>query len=224
MTAKRDYSQESLESEFAYKILREIKGKEINPTKIAEELDTSNTSVNNYLNGLRANNLVKKSAGEGRKVLYQLDEDGFVSLYQKLWKDMYDKWKDSEDRDDALKNFERIKKEILDKKFSGTHHEILITYFDRYMEAEAESTLKNMMLRDLVLGYTRLVSDIGNFEFDIRSGLEAIAFFHLRVYGSTFGKGAFQLIFALKDIEDSSDTLHLFEEGAFDFLEEEENN
>lgn len=81
MSRKRDYTQESLTSPFAYKILREIyTGNSRNPTSIAESLDSTYYSINNYMKGFRDLDFVT-SKRDGKKKIYAVNLDKIYSFW-----------------------------------------------------------------------------------------------------------------------------------------------
>lgn len=81
---KRDYSDEIPSSEVAWETYRCI-DLDIarNPTRIAEEIDTTTQTVSNYLGGLIDRDLVEKAEKEGRKQMYDTKDEGIFSVYDK---------------------------------------------------------------------------------------------------------------------------------------------
>lgn len=79
---KRDYSNEIPNSEVAWETYRCIDlGIARNPTKIADEIDTTTQTVSNYLGGLIDRDLVEKAEKDGRKQMYDTKNEGIFSIY-----------------------------------------------------------------------------------------------------------------------------------------------
>jgi Mn-dependent DtxR family transcriptional regulator len=81
----RDYKEEVLYSEFAFKIYRKILLEEANYTKeIADQLDSKPQSVSNYVKGLREKGLIEKKEKMGRKQLYRAPKDALFDIWAEL--------------------------------------------------------------------------------------------------------------------------------------------
>ena len=137
MSRKRDYSEEVFTSKFAYRILREIYlNNAKNPTNIAESLDSTYYSVNNYMKGFRELEFIE-SKREGKKKLYSVNVDNIYNFWiEKLSSTL----QELEERieSEELENYElagldqdRYSKEIA-KKFPG--HKIEVNDFSESIQ------------------------------------------------------------------------------------------
>jgi predicted transcriptional regulator len=90
--ASRNYAEEVLTSPLAYKILHEISSSEEGtyPTKIAENLDSSYQSINNYMKGFRQNDMIEVSREDGKKKIYEINFDGLTDYFLNHWKSIVD--------------------------------------------------------------------------------------------------------------------------------------
>lgn len=154
---KRDYSQECLESEFAYQILRVLNRKESYPTEIAAELNSTNRSVSNYLKGLKELELVENTRKEGRKRYYDINDKGIYKLFKELWKphiNEYISLRTDLDGDRELEiDSQQRWQEIYDDKYDDTAEiieskfpQLVIEYSKNYLRINEKSTIRDMLL------------------------------------------------------------------------------
>lgn len=176
MSRKRDYSEEVLTSEFAYKILREIHlGNSTNPTKIAESLDSTYYSVNNYMKGFRSLEFIRGKK-KGKKKFYSIDFDKIYEFWiEELTKSLERQPKKQKKGIDKLKSLENIedspialegRKKVLNsaesieniednykklKKFSKKekYREFFTNWVEQYITAEKEGKVSDMIFEDL---------------------------------------------------------------------------
>lgn len=87
----RDYSEEVVVSNLAFRITTYlIKNGESYPTQIAEDLDSSYSSANNYRKGLEERNIIKKTRKEGKKQFYKVNKEGILGLWEEEWLKLMD--------------------------------------------------------------------------------------------------------------------------------------
>ncbi|WEL23216.1 helix-turn-helix domain-containing protein [Candidatus Nanohalovita haloferacivicina] len=141
----RDYEEEVMTSLLAYKILRSINRKgQAYPTEIAEDLDTSYQSVNNYMKGLRKRKIVEKSKEEGKKRYYSISPEGIFNTWKQLWLEDLDKetvssLKRAVQSDKAQKHIEDIENNV------GV---LVSSYTAGYLEVNEEGNLQDMLYDD----------------------------------------------------------------------------
>ncbi|EHK00730.1 hypothetical protein HRED_00798 [Candidatus Haloredivivus sp. G17] len=189
MSRKRDYSEEVFTSEFAYKILREIyTGNARNPTNIAESLDSTYYSVNNYMKGFRELEFIQ-SERDGKKKLYSVDTNSIYNFWisrlsstlqdleDKIESDKLEKYEFAginqdkyfkEHEVEEIEFSERIKETLKQKKSSwkfieeyDTLKRFFYLWFEFYMDEKHESTLENLLFHDLEIAL-HSVKDIDN--------------------------------------------------------------
>jgi DNA-binding transcriptional regulator GbsR (MarR family) len=139
----RDYQKEALNTEFGYRILRLIYlDKSDTPSEIAKNLDSKNTSISNYLKGLRNENLVKKADKQGRSQPYEANKDVLLEKLFDYWNEKTIKLK--EETEEEIQTLEKIKNEMGAQKFFRFPRE----YIDEYLESNEEATISNMIQKD----------------------------------------------------------------------------
>lgn len=141
----RNYKSEILTSPLAYKILRQfvlLDSKDSYPSQVAEELDKSYTSVNNYMKGFREWGLLEPTEQKGKKKLYSINEDILVTLFAKLWTERAD--------ESTFQEAEKLiisREEEIEKK--APH--LIKSYSINYLEEYPEGRIKQMLTEDFFL-------------------------------------------------------------------------
>lgn len=170
--AERDYAKEVMTSELAYRILWSLQSEEgLNPSGIADKIDSSSKTVSNYLNGLKTIGIVEKSSKKGRKIFYKINYDRIASLHTEIWNyrrkifqtEISDNLEISEkakDKDLDLDIPEEIpaleEKEIkeieLDVENKEDFRQFIRAYVSHHLGSLPDSTIENMLVNDFVLG------------------------------------------------------------------------
>jgi len=87
----RDFSEEVVMSNLAFRVVKQLKDKgESYPTEIAEDLDSSYSSLNNYRKGLEEREIIQKTREEGKKQYYELNEEAILGLWEEEWLELFD--------------------------------------------------------------------------------------------------------------------------------------
>jgi DNA-binding transcriptional ArsR family regulator len=153
----RDYTEEVLTSNHAYRILRHLfqEGEDY-PTGIAKGLDSSYQSVNNYMKGLRARKLVEKTREEGKKQFYSLNEEGVTALWSDLWHQKFDsmsneQWETITHRLNQEFEIKDSTSDDISFQEEWTYMEDLFdNYWRNYFETVEESNLEKTMIKDFI--------------------------------------------------------------------------
>lgn len=145
---ERNYKEESLRSNFAYKILATIYNEDSNyPSGVADELDSSYHSVRNYIKAFSQLGILVKGDKEGRKQKYQIDEEALLEKWFNLWKEQFHEIPKMGYEGTSL---EEIRAEVPDQKFFLLPQLYLRNYFSKIKD----SNLEKMLLDDFAISLT----------------------------------------------------------------------
>lgn len=181
--ATRDYSEEVLTSGLAYKVLRALNNNPTEacyPTKIAEEIDSSYQSVNNYMKGLRDRGLVEIESTEGKKKFYRINKEKLVDFFFEFWLKKTEKVDfeslqemfGTEGEGEPLRSYDResVQSRLKQHRENPLERTFLEYYLKKYLEATNGSTLEKMVYDDFAtgtFGYVQeLISLVTPFSFD----------------------------------------------------------
>lgn len=205
----RDYSEEALTSNLAYRILCHLfRNGEDYPTGIANNLDSSYQSVNNYMKGLRELKLVEKTREEGKKRFYEINKEQIVGLWGDTWHQKFDEL--SDEQWDSLTN--RINKEFEVEYESEVSFQeewdqmkdLFARYYENYLESIDSSNLEKMMVKDFITPLALYVEGaIGGEETDIEAWMVLWERIMVSTYLEKDTEGVNSFLSALKEKRDN---------------------